>query len=119
MSNEIERLRRNVETIARRENEHPGLWTDELRAALGKLAQAEHADYPQYDGHWSGPEWTVVKLNRRVKTKLGVAFEKGELALACRTLGVTDIGISPTTWTVYSVRNRCDTVVSPRTCKRV
>ena len=85
---------------------------------LRSQAKADHASYPQYDGYWDGPEWVLVRVTRQVKTKLGVAFVKGETALARRTPPEPDSeNLSPAvraelnrpSWTVYSVRNRCNT----------
>jgi len=69
---------------------------------LKRLAARNHRQYPQYDGHWDGPEWVLVKVTRTIRTKMGVAFKRGETALG-RPSGMG--------WTVYSVSNRCNTAV--------
>jgi hypothetical protein len=58
----------------------------EIREIVSKGVREEaarkHAQYPQYEGHWDGDEWYVVRLKRAVRTKMGQAFEKGELTIA-------------------------------------
>jgi hypothetical protein len=66
-------------------------------------AEAAHAAYPQYVGHWTG--WTLVEITEQVRTKSGIAFEPGDLVLA-----------NPKCWgpmfvTCYSYRNRINTSV--------
>lgn len=83
-----------------------------LRATIVAQAAERHAPYPQYAGHWDGQEWQLVTITKRVKTKLGVAFEAGEVALARadRVGGYPH----PKGWTfvtAYSVRNGIDTSV--------
>jgi hypothetical protein len=75
-----------------------------LRRAVEAAAEAEHAAYPQYVGHWAGPEWVLVRLTRRITTKLGLAFERGDVTLGKR-------GPITGEWTVYSLRNGIDTAV--------
>lgn len=73
-------------------------------------AEAATAQYPQYRGHWDGPEWTLIRLKRRVKTKLGVAFEEGEIALATLRAAEPEYDL-PEAWTAWSVSNRINTSV--------
>lgn len=68
-------------------------------------AALAHAEYPQYDGHWDGPEWFLVKFTRRVRTKSGVAFEPGDVSIA---RSPEDGDEYPT---AYSLRNKIDTSV--------
>jgi hypothetical protein len=89
--------------------------------ALRTIAEQAHATYPQYAGHWGG--WELVTVTRQIRTKLGVAFTKGEVAL--RQPGTATEKVCPPRgsslpyeqWperefvTLYSVRNRCDTLV--------
>lgn len=79
---------------------------DRLVKEYRYLAEAAHAQYPQYQGHWSGPEWVLVQVVRKVRTKLGVAFEKWDLAIAKR-----DTLEGKSVWSVYSTKNRVDTVL--------
>lgn len=75
-----------------------------VRTAIVDQANAAHRQYPQYAGHWDGPEWRVVRVTRRVETKMGVAFEAGDV-----TIGNPD---ADHFW-AYSFRNNIDTAVAP------
>lgn len=85
------------------------LSADDLRA----IAEAQNAEYPQYRGHWDGPEWIVVRFNRDVRTKMGLAFRKGEYALAQAVSKAPGEGLYPNVpfRTAYSTNNRIDTSV--------
>lgn len=101
------------------------LGNDDRKGLLKRHAKSAHSQFPQYDGHWDGPEWVLVKVTRRVRTKLGVAFEKGDVTLARPNEPVTDPGLSPATlaelnkpgWTAYSVRNSINTALSAKAVK--
>jgi len=81
------------------------------RAAKAVKAKAEgaHAQYPQYAGHWDGAEWIAVRIKRNVTTKMGLAFEAGEITIAKQPfrygLYFGDF------YTAYSVKNEIDTSV--------
>lgn len=73
---------------------------DVVRAVAG----VEHQEYPQYNGHWDEANgWVLVLVTRKVETKMGVAFEPGDVTLGKRA------GFLGDGWTVYSIRNGCDT----------
>lgn len=85
-------------------------------------AEAAHAQYPQYAGHWD--TWTAGTVTKRIRTKLGVAFEKGDEVLVSpevREERVTPRGpdkfLPYEQWpvkpfrTCYSFRNGIDTSV--------
>ncbi len=64
--------------------------TRATRDALDKLtesrradAEQAHARYPQYANHWD--DWRIAEITRRVRTKSGVAFERGDLVLVAPT----------------------------------
>ena len=70
------------------------------------------AAYPQYRGKWDGCK--LLKVKRTIKTKLGVAFIKGEVSVGQDST----IGLLPQYAaecegfiTVWSKSNRCDTSV--------
>lgn len=71
---------------------------DTTTADLRAIADFENRKYPQYAGHWDGPEWILVEITTDVRTKLGRAFFAGELArvestsfsAVARELGVSD-----------------------------
>lgn len=82
------------------------------RDAIVRLADAAHAEYPQYAGHWEGEEWQVGVIRRRVRTRAGIAFEPGDVVLwrikrdeETRYL------------TAYSVRHEVKTTVKPSNIK--
>jgi hypothetical protein len=84
-----------------------GLKTNGEQIALATaIAEYEHSRYPQYAGHWNG--WGLARAKRRVRTKLGVSVERGDLVL----VRSSDIPEHP--WTVYSVRNRIDSAMTDR-----
>jgi hypothetical protein len=53
---------------------------DAIRAY--EAAVADHARYPQYAGHWDGPEWVAVRLRRDVVIRGGKSFERGDITIA-------------------------------------
>jgi hypothetical protein len=71
------------------------------------IANFDHAKYPQYKGHWDGPEWTLVKVTKAIKTKMGKAFYEGELALARR-----EELEGEACWCVYSRNNKVETLIA-------
>jgi hypothetical protein len=79
---------------------------DEIR----NYARHCHARYPQYSQAWAAEDgWHLVRIGCDVTTKMGVAFKAGDICLAKHHRG---LGFSPSDWTVYSVRNGCDTRLS-------
>jgi len=79
---------------------------EETIREIRKQAAAAHAAYPQYKGYWDGPEWVLVRITAKVRTKLGQAFSKGELALA--KPGVLE---GKVVWCAYSLSNQCNTII--------
>lgn len=71
------------------------------------IADFDHAKYPQYKGHWSGPEWTLVRILKAIKTKMGRAFHEGEIALARHE----ELEGKPC-WCVYSRSNKVETLIA-------
>jgi hypothetical protein len=51
-----------------------------LRGTVERFAAEAHRIYPQYAGYWDG--WTLARIRTRVVTKMGVAFEAGDVVLA-------------------------------------
>lgn len=66
------------------------------------------AAYPQYAGCHDGPEWTLIRVSRVVKTKMGQAFERGEIALA-RPSNDDDLRVGLDGWHAWSPANRIHT----------
>lgn len=71
-----------------------------------RAAEQAHAGHPQFRGHWRGPEWKLVLLRRAIHTKLGTAFERGDVTIAKAA--------EPGYLTAYSVRNEADTRIEAR-----
>ena len=96
---------------------------DSLARMRRREAEAKHAQYPQYVGHWDG--WRIAEITRTVRTKLGTAFEAGDLVLVSTTVreeripptGRGSAGTPYADWpvkrfaTAYSYRNGIDTSI--------
>jgi hypothetical protein len=78
------------------------------------LAEADHAQYPQYANYWRGSEWRLCRILKDVKTKLGVAFKAEDITIG-RLRTPQELDQAPelaTTAIVYSQRNRANTAVT-------
>lgn len=73
-----------------------------------RLAEEAHRQYPQYRGHWRGPEWKLVLIRRAIRTKMGVAFERGDVTIARPSEE------HPGHVSAYSLRNEIDTMIEAR-----
>lgn len=78
---------------------------------LKSQAEKQNEQWPQYKGHFDN--YVLVTVTKRIKTKMGVAFEKGDMAIAVPAIK-PHITTDPT-WrrfrTVYSFRNQIDTSI--------
>ncbi len=78
--------------------------------SLQVTAAAQVAQYPQYKNHFTG--YRLVRIKRDVTTKAGLAFARGEYALATEKKdelpGLPSSGKFVTAW---SRRNQLDTSV--------
>lgn len=73
---------------------------------LKQRAAAAVAQYPQYTGHFVN--YRLCRVKRTIRTKMGVAFVAGDLAIAAPTSrGI----IGDRYYTVWSSLNHCDTSV--------
>ena len=90
------------------------------REVLVAQAEADMAAYPQYKGHWNG--WAVGTVTKRIKTKLCVAFEKGDVVLVDPTVRREKVAprgrsLPYADWpeklfrACYSFRNKADTLI--------
>lgn len=85
----------------------------DLSATLTSLvatAAAQVARYPQYEDHFA--DYRLVRVTCDVKTKMGLAFARGEFAIA--TEKKDDLPGLPSSGryvTVWSRRNKVDTSV--------
>lgn len=77
---------------------------------LKRQAEQQVAQYPQYRGHFDG--YVLVVVNRNVRTKLGHAFRRGEVAIGrieWRDAALVAAGLPDRSWVVWSQSNGCDT----------
>jgi hypothetical protein len=85
----------------------------DLAATLTSLratAAAQVTQYPQYRGHFTG--YRLVRVKSDVKTKMGLAFARGEFAIATEKRDERpDLPSSGRYVTVWSRRNQIDTSV--------
>jgi hypothetical protein len=69
-------------------------------------------EYPQYKKHFD--DYRLVRVTADIVTKMGLAFTRGELAIASphpANFGVDGVSNGIAYVTVWSARNRCDTVI--------
>ena len=79
---------------------------EQMIDTLRRLAAAAVAAYPQYAGHFTN--YRLVQIKRPVTTKMGLAFARGEFAIAASAVrGI----IGDRYVTVWSLRNQIDTSV--------
>lgn len=80
-------------------------------AALIAMADKQNSAYPQYAGHFDS--YRLVRISRDYRTKMGLAFVKGEIAIASPIVEVIRGGPfeGEQAFTVYSTRNECNTSV--------
>jgi len=85
----------------------------DLQATLKHLqitATAQVAQWPQYAGHFSG--YKLVKIKSEIKTRAGLAFTRGEYAIATKHRDeLPGLPSSGRFVTVWSRRNKVDTSV--------
>lgn len=85
----------------------------DLSATLTSLkatAVAQVAQYPQYKGHFAS--YRLVRIKCDVKTKMGLAFARGEFAIATEKKDeLPGLPSSGKFVTVWSRRNQIDTSV--------
>lgn len=87
---------------------------------LKRDAEAKVAQYPQYRGHFDN--YVLVRVRKRIRTKMGVAFEAGEVSIAnpaerintdAPAFGKRKAYAGP--WiTVWSARNSVDTSIKKK-----
>lgn len=75
----------------------------EIEAKLRGEAEAAMKAYPQYAGHFAG--YRLGRAKKTVKTKLGIAVEKGDLVI---------FTVDGATATFWSRRNACDTSIAAK-----
>lgn len=104
---------------------------EKLRQHLIKEAAEAHAQYSQYNGFWD--TWRVVEVVKPVRTKLGQAFQVGDIVLRSPEVrtekapprGRAAAGTPYEEWpekqfvTCYSFRNQCNTGLRPSDIREV
>lgn len=80
-------------------------------SAMAALAEGrvDSTKHPQYRGHWSGDEWVRVRIKRNVTTKMGRAFDKGEVTIG--RVSDLDDGDDREFFTCFSWKNSMDTLL--------
>ena len=79
-------------------------------ADLRAGAEAHRSESPQYRGTWDRHVRVIV--TKRIVTKMGLAFEAGDVTMA--EPGLSDaILMGPPLRSVYSRRNHIDTLIEP------
>lgn len=78
--------------------------------SLKAIAAGQVAQYPQYKNHFAS--YRLVRIKCEVKTKAGLAFARGEFAIATeKTDELPGLPSSGKFVTVWSRRNKIDTSV--------
>lgn len=78
--------------------------------SLRATAIAQVAQYPQYRNHFD--DYRLVRIKHDVKTKMGLAFARGEFAIATEKKDeIPGLPSSGRFVTVWSRRNQVDTSV--------
>lgn len=74
------------------------------------IAEASHAEYPQFAGYWDG--WQLVRIKREVETKAGMAFRKDDITIV-RPIraSFSRIMVGNIRVVAYSIRNGVDTEI--------
>lgn len=82
-----------------------------IKECLIRNANESMSKYPQYNGHFD--DYVLVEVLKTIKTTLGVAFLKGDLAIAKPVVEIF-AGIDGkvrNSVIVFSPSNKCDTSV--------
>lgn len=81
------------------------------KACLIARAAAQVAIYPQYTNHFVA--YKLARVTRDIRTKMGLAFVRGEYVIAKRHDAVCHAGMVMLSAgvTAWSLRNQCDTSI--------
>ena len=88
----------------------------ELRDALAAAAQEDHLQHPQYAGHWTGDDWTVMLAARDIRLHGRTILRQGEATLATVETHRPDRGTRQL-WnfhTIYAAALRIDASIPAR-----
>jgi hypothetical protein len=77
-------------------------------------AAAQVAKYPQYAGHFTG--YRLARVKRDVRTKMGLAFKRGEFVIAVERDASHPHGstLRSDFATAWSMLNACDTSIATK-----
>jgi hypothetical protein len=97
------------------------------RTELIAIADAKHTQYPQYKNYWDN--WVLMVVTKKVKTKMGVAFDKGEVVLVKPQTEFHKVmpkeNLPYDQWpekefrVAYSVKTGCNTQVDAKSFKEI
>lgn len=85
-----------------------------LKANLLEIARSQTAQFPQYRGHFD--DYKMVQIKRAVKTKMGLAFDQGEFAIAKPEIRhfIRHDNVKGVAITVWSMKHKCDISILAR-----
>lgn len=84
-----------------------------IRRMIVEAADEAHAAFGQYEGYWSGEEWQLGMITRATRTRLGLAFDAGDVVLYKLTTAQEMVqGSDGAFVTAYSMRNGVNTRVA-------
>ncbi len=73
-------------------------------------AEEQLSRYPQYNGKFRTPGWKRLTITRQVRTKFGIAFEKGDVVIG-RFEEFDDGETKQIRMFAYSWRNKISTLI--------
>lgn len=84
------------------------------RAQLQTQAAEQVKRYSQYRGHFD--DYKMVQIKRAVKTKMGLAFDQGEFAIAKPEIRhfIRHDNVKGVAITVWSMKHKCDISILAR-----
>lgn len=86
---------------------------ESVRTAIVEAAQRANAQYPQYKGHWEGPEWRLARMVEEVVGSLG-QLHIDQCVIACPNTSVKQPNPMGELVDVYAQDGNIDMVVPLR-----
>lgn len=88
-----------------------------LRAHLQAQAADQVSQYPQYRGRFD--DYKMVQIKRDVKTKMGLAFDQGEFAIAKPEIrhSIHHDNVKSVAIIVWSMKHQCNVSILDRDVK--
>lgn len=83
----------------------------DIKDKLVALANILMSKYPQYKNHFN--DYILIEVKKDIKTKMGLAFSKGELTIALPEIRISTgvDGKTRNTITAFSFSNKADTSI--------